>query len=85
MASELDVRGKVDYVAEDGSTGFCSVLPIGSVVELFGDRFFRGVVTGVMFEIGRPAQYRVEWRVSREVNEKWMTLAEIQAYGKLEE
>ena len=78
-------RIRSDANADDGSEWFRSALPIGTTVELFGDKFFRGVVTAVMFEIGRPAQYRVEWRVSREINEKWMTLAEIQADGKLEE
>lgn len=78
-------RMRSDANAADGSEWFRSALPIGTTVELFGDKFFRGVVTALMFEIGRPAQYRVEWRDGRGICERWMTLEEIKAYAKLED
>ena len=86
MESEVELpEGVRDEIAEDGNKCFSSAIPMGGVVRLYGDKFFEGVVTGVMFNIGRPAQYRVEWRDGRGMCEHWISLAEIQAYSKLEE
>ena len=86
MESEVELpEGVRDEIAEFGDKCFSSSIPMGGVVRLFGDKFFEVVVTGVTFNIGRPAQYRVEWRDGRGMCERWMSLAEIQAYSKLEE
>ena len=86
MESEVELpEGVRDEIAEFGNKCFSSSIPIGGVVRLFGDKFFEGVVTGVTFNIGRPAQYRVEWRDGRGMCERWMSLAEIMAYSMLEE
>jgi len=81
----MTVMEMSDEAAVAGNKGFHANIPLGGVVELFGDRCFRGVVTCVKFVIGRPATYLVEWRDGRGITERWMTLAEIQAYAKLEE
>lgn len=86
MESEVELpEGVRDEIAEFGDKCFSSSIPMGGVVRLFGDKFFEGVVTGVTFNIGRPAQYRVEWRDGRGMCERWMSLAEIMAYSMLEE
>lgn len=82
---EIDISKARDDVAVAGNQGFCSTIPLGGVVELFADKFFRGVVTGIAFNIDRPASYRVEWRDGRGVCERWLSLGEIQAYLKLED
>lgn len=86
MESEVELpEGVRDEIAEFGNKCFSSSIPMGGVVRLFGDKFFEGVVTGVTFVVGRPAQYRVEWRDGRGMCERWMSLAEIMAYSMLEE
>lgn len=86
MDSEVELpEGVRDEISEFGDKSFSSAIPMGGVVRLFGDKFFEGVVTGVTFNIGRPAQYRVEWRDGRGMCERWMSLAEIMAYSMLEE
>jgi len=74
-----------DEIAVAGNKGFHANIPLGGVVELFGDKCFRGVVTCVKFTLGRPASYMVEWRDGRGITERWMSQADIEAYAKLEE
>lgn len=81
----VDLGSLRDVPAEAGNKGFSASIPLGGTVELFGDKFFAGVVTGITFNVGRPAQYRVEWRDGRGICERWMSLEEIKAYAKLED